>query len=149
MLKIAIFKLKDEEYGLPISEVRSIERMQPITRVPSTPQYIKGVINLRGVVTPIIDMRRRFDIQAEDYTDSTRIIIVGTPEMEAGLIVDAAKDVIDTDGDMIQPPPEVIGSIESDCIKGVVKVNERLIILLNLEKALTRMQVGGENNDCY
>lgn len=136
MLKLAIFQLKEEEYGIPISEVRSIERMQPITRVPGTTEFIKGVMNLRGVVIPIIDMRERFNIEAEAYTDSTRIIIVGTANMEVGLIVDAAKNVIDIDEDMIEPPPEVVGSIEANYIKGVAKVDQRLFILLNLEKVL-------------
>lgn len=135
-MKVIVFRLKDEEYGVEVSEVRSIERNQPITKVPRTPHFVKGVINLRGVVTPIINLRSRFDIEEEEYTDSTRIIIVAVNEMEVGLIVDAANDVIDIPIKAIEPPPEVVGGIEADYLRGVAKLENRLLILLNLEKAL-------------
>lgn len=135
-IKVIVFQLKDEEYGVEVEQVRSIERLQHITRVPGTPQFVKGVINLRGVVTPIIDLRNRFDIEVIEDTESTRIIIVAVGEMEVGLIVDAANDVVDIPLSAIEPPPHVVGGIEADYLRGVAKLDKRLLILLNLDKVL-------------
>lgn len=135
-VKVIVFQLKDEEYGVEVDQVRSIERMQHITRVPRTPEFVKGVINLRGVVTPIIELRNRFGIGEIEHTDSTRIIIVAVGNMEVGLIVDAANDVVDIPTDIIEPPPEVVGGIEADYLRGVAKMEKRLLILLNLDKVL-------------
>ncbi|WLR52358.1 chemotaxis protein CheW [Bacillus tianshenii] len=140
-LKVIVFQLKDEEYGIPVQQVRSIERMQYITRVPRVAKFVKGVINLRGVVTPIIDLRNRFGLEAIDYNDSTRIIIVGVGDMEVGLIVDAANDVIDIPEGTIEPPPEVVGSVEAEYLNGVAKVEKRLLILLNLDKVLNPIEI--------
>ncbi|WP_442600330.1 chemotaxis protein CheW [Neobacillus sp. D3-1R] len=135
-LKIIIFQLKEKEYAIPVSQVRSIEKLQHITRVPRTTDYIKGVINLRGVVTPIVDLRKRFGLEEQENTDSTRVIIVAFDQIEVGLIVDAANDVIDIKADAIEPPPEVIGVTEAEYINGVVKLDKRLLILLDLAKVL-------------
>ncbi len=136
MLKVIVFSLHDEEYGIPVSQVRSIEKVQHITRVPRTAPFVKGVINLRGLVTPIIDLRTRFGMAESGYTDSTRIIIVATEDVEVGLIVDTANDVMDIPVDAIEPPPEIVGSIEVEYLEGVAKLEKRLLILLNLEKVL-------------
>lgn len=133
-LKVISFILKDEEYAIPVKKVNSIERMQQITRVPNSVHYIKGVINLSGVVTPIVDLRTRFGIEEQSYNESTRIIIVYFREIEIGIVVDAAKDVIDIQIKDIEPTLEVIGSIENDYVEGVLKISDRLLILLNLEK---------------
>jgi len=136
-VKAVVFQLKDEEYGVDVQQVLSIERMQPITRVPKTPPFVKGVINLRGIVTPIIDLRERFSIETSDYSDSTRIVIVSYDGMDVGLIVDSANDVIDIPEDAIEPPPEVVGQVDVDYLHGVAKLEDRLLILLNLNKVLT------------
>lgn len=138
IIKVISFSLKDEEYAIPVKIVGSIERMQQITRVPKTSKHIKGVINLSGVVTPIIDLRKRFGIEDQPYNESTRIIIVYFKDIEIGIIVDAAKDVIDIESAAIEPTPEVIGSIDVDYVEGVVKVDNRLLILLDLEKVLEK-----------
>ncbi|ANB61854.1 chemotaxis protein CheW [Anoxybacteroides amylolyticum] len=137
-LKVIVFQLQDEEYAIPVQQVRSIEKVQHITRVPRTPKFVKGVINLRGVVTPIIDLRERFGIEALPFNEQTRIIIVALDEMEVGLIVDAANDVLDLPVKSIEPPPEVIEAVEADYIKGVAKIGKRLLILLHLEKVLEK-----------
>lgn len=139
--KVIVFQLNDEEYGVPVQQVGSIERMQHITRVPRTADFVVGVINLRGVVTPIIDLRTRFEIEANEYDDSTRIIIVHIDELEVGLIVDAANDVIDLSADAIEPPPEVVGTLEAEYIEGVAKLENRLLILLDLQKVLSIEEV--------
>ncbi|MGE6753091.1 chemotaxis protein CheW [Rossellomorea sp. NPDC071047] len=135
-LKLIVFQLVDKEYAIPVDQVRSIEKLQHITRVPRTPSYVKGVINLRGVVTPIIDLRSRFDLSSSEPTESTRVIIVGLEDKEVGLIVDAANDVLDVEREMIEPSPEVVGVVEAEYIGGVVKQNKRLLILLHLDKVL-------------
>ncbi|MCL9969505.1 chemotaxis protein CheW [Anoxybacillus kestanbolensis] len=135
-LKVIVFQLKDEEYAIPVQQVRSIEKIQHITRVPRVPKYVKGVINLRGVVTPIIDLRMRFGLEEAQFSDHTRVIIVALDDIEVGLIVDAANDVIDISTEAIEPPPEVVDATTADYINGVVKIEKRLFILLNLEKVL-------------
>jgi purine-binding chemotaxis protein CheW len=135
-IKVIVFRLKDEEYGVEVNQVKSIERLEHITRVPRTPNFVKGVINLRGVVTPIVDLRRRFGIEETAYNETTRVIIVAVGEIEVGLIVDSANDVIDIPINAIEPPPEVVGGIEAVYLRGVAKLDRRLLILLNLDKVL-------------
>src|SRR5690625_5709844 len=93
--KVIVFQLADEEYALSVDQVGSIERMLPITRVPQTADFVKGVINLRGVVIPVIDLRVRFGIEEVEHGDTTRIIIFYLDDIEVGLIVDVANDVVD------------------------------------------------------
>lgn len=134
--KVVVFQLKDKEYAIPVERVKAIEKVLHITRVPNATNYIKGVINLRGVVTPIIDLRARFDLVEQEYTERTRIIIVSVNDMEVGLIVEAANDVIDIPIENIEPQPDVVGTEESEFITGVARINKRLLILINLEKVL-------------
>ncbi|RXT15135.1 chemotaxis protein CheW [Ammoniphilus sp. CFH 90114] len=135
-MKVIVFRLQDEEYGVEVEQVKSIERLEKITRVPRTPSFVKGVINLRGVVTPIIDLRERFGLGDSQHTDSTRIIIVTIGGLEVGLIVDSATDVIDVAIDAVEPPPCIVGGVEAVYLKGVAKLEKRLLILLNLNKVL-------------
>lgn len=139
--KVIVFQLKDEEYAVSVDQVGSIERLQTITRVPQTAEFVKGVINLRGVVTPIIDLRVRFGIEESEYSDSTRIIIVYLDNMEVGLIVDVANDVIDIPESSIEPAPEVVGAVDVDYIAGVAKLEKRLLILLDLQRVLSVHEV--------
>ncbi|WLR46931.1 chemotaxis protein CheW [Halobacillus litoralis] len=147
-LKVIVFQINDEEYTVPVDLVGSIERMMPITRVPGTKPFVKGVLNLRGVVTPVIDLRERFGIEEVNDSDATRIITVKIHEMNVGLIVDAANDVLDLDEESIEPPPEVVGTVEAEYIQGVSKMDHRLFILLNLEKVLAKDDVH-ELNELY
>jgi purine-binding chemotaxis protein CheW len=139
--KVIVFRLKDEEYGVDVNQVRSIERMQKITRVPRTASFVKGVINLRGVVTPIIDLRERFGLEQDAYTDHTRIIIVAVDNMEVGLIVDSANDVVDILESSIEQPPAVVGGVQADYLSGVANLTDRLLILLNLSKVLSAEEI--------
>ncbi|MBM7647109.1 purine-binding chemotaxis protein CheW [Bacillus ectoiniformans] len=133
-IKVIAFQLMDKEYAFPVHQVHSIEKLMHITRVPGTVGFIKGVINLRGVVTPIIDLRKRFNLPQGEYDDSTRIIIAALDDMEVGLVVDGANDVLDIPSDSIEPQPDVVGSVEAEYITGVAKLEKRLLILLSLEK---------------
>jgi purine-binding chemotaxis protein CheW len=135
-LKLIVFQLKDEEYAIEVEYVQSIERMQPVTRIPRTFSFITGVMNLRGVITPIINLRKRFGIEEKEFDDATRILVISKDDLELGFIVDGANDVIDIPEEKIEPTPEVIGGIEAEYLRGVVKLNKRLFTLLNLEKVI-------------
>jgi len=141
-LKVIVFTLAHEEYGVEIDKVRTIERMMPLTRVPKTPPFVKGVINLRGVVVPVIDLRGRFGLPEREYTDNTRIIIVSVQDMEVGLIVDSANDVMDLDRGRLEAPPEVVGGIQAKYLQGIVKLDDqRLLVLLNLPEVLNKSEI--------
>ncbi|ULO09720.1 chemotaxis protein CheW [Paenibacillus sp. 19GGS1-52] len=141
-IKVIVFKLGSEEYGIEVEKVQTIERMMPITRVPKTYSFIKGVINLRGVVIPVIDLRGRFGIEEGEHTDQTRVIIVSVNDMEVGFIVDSANDVIDLNRDSIDTPPDVVGGIKAKYLDGVAKIGEdRLLIMLNLAEVLNKGEI--------
>jgi purine-binding chemotaxis protein CheW len=141
-IKVIVFKLGIEEYGIEVDKVQTIERMLPITRVPKTYTFVRGVINLRGVVIPVIDLRGRFGLPESEYTDQTRIIIVVVGEMEVGFIVDSANDVIDLNRDRIETPPEVVGGIKARYLDGVAKIgDDRLLIMLNLSEVLKKSEI--------
>jgi|SRR5690625_1795506 len=138
--KIIVYQLEDEEYAVTVQHVGSIERILPITRVPNTPNFVKGVLNLRGVVTPVIDLKERFYQKETIFTEQTRIIIVNIDDISVGLIVDSANDVIDIHPDQIEPAPEAVGSAVVDYISGVIKLDKRLLILLDLQKVLNKSE---------
>lgn len=144
--KVIVFQLIDKEYAMPIDVVRTIEKVLSITRVPNTPNYVKGVINLRGVVTPIVDLRARFGMPEKEVDEDSRIIIVAMGDYEVGVIVDAANDVVDILVENIEPQPEVVGSVESEFISGVVKTKEHLLAILDLEKVLAPLQRGKKDD---
>jgi purine-binding chemotaxis protein CheW len=141
-MKVIVFTLAHEEYGIEVDKVRTIERLVPITRVPKTPVFVKGVINLRGIVIPVIDLRGRFGLPETELTDNSRIIIVASNDLEVGFIVDSANDVMDVLSDTIENPPEVLGGIKAKYLSGVAKIGEnRLLILLNLVEVLSRNEI--------
>ena len=136
-IKSIIFKLNDEEYAMPVDYVGSIERMMKTTRVPGTPNFVKGVLNLRGVVTPLIDLRLRFGMTEIEETERTRVIIIEHNDMVVGIIVDAANDVIDIQESSIEPPPETVGSLHNEYLEGVAKYDDRLFIILDVDHILS------------
>jgi len=138
-LKVIVFALGSEEYGIEVDKVRTIERLSPITRVPKTASFIKGVINLRGVVVPVIDLRGRFGLTETSATENSRIIVVAVADLEVGFIVDSANDVIDINTDSIDSPPEIVGGIKAKYLRGIAKFGEgRLLIMLNLSEVLNK-----------
>ncbi|HWR30879.1 MAG TPA: chemotaxis protein CheW [Negativicutes bacterium] len=104
-VQLVIFKLAKEDYGLPISKVQEINRMVPITKLPNTPEFMEGIINLRGRVIPVLDLRKRFDFGFQDFTDDTRIMVTDISGQTVGLIVDAVNEVAKIAGECIEPPP--------------------------------------------
>ncbi len=144
--KYMTFKLADEEYGLEILKVREIIGLMDITRVPRTAEFIRGVINLRGKVEPVVDLRLKFGMEQIDSTDQTVIIVVQYTyqgsEFTMGILVDEVLEVLSIDGPQIEPPPNFgSGSIESDFILGVGKHDKRVIFLLDIGKILTDEEV--------
>ncbi|MFX3632937.1 MAG: chemotaxis protein CheW [Candidatus Pristimantibacillus sp.] len=141
-LKVIVFALANEEYGIEVDKVRTIERLSPITRVPKTPSFIKGVINLRGIVVPVIDLRGRFSLSETVPTENSRIIVVAVADLEVGFIVDSANDVIDIDTDTIDKPPEIVGGVKAKYLRGIAKLGEnRLLIMLNLSEVLNKNEI--------
>ena len=138
IIQIVGFKLNSEEYALEIENVQEIIKKVKTTRVPRARTYINGVINLRGIVVPIIDLKYRFAMHNQEYDDNQRIIILKVNGISAGIMVDSVSEVIEVEEKLILPNPKQTNSdINSDYLKGVCKVDEeRLMTLLNIEKVL-------------
>lgn len=134
--QLVVFRLAKEEYGLPISQVKEINRLAAITKLPQAPDFVEGIINLRGAVIAVIDLRKRFSLPQEAYGEDSRIIIVETKGQTVGIIVDAVTEVLRLpEEDITPPPPSFI--LDARYIHGVGKVGERLIILLDIDEVLT------------
>ncbi len=134
--KYVIFKLDKEYYGIPIGNVLSIEKTRETTRIPNAPEYIKGVINLRGEVIPIIDLRCKLGMEFRDLSKNSRIIVVKANEIVVGLIVDSSSEVLEIDKENIDKPPTNENNKFIEYISGIGKTLDRLIILLDLVKIL-------------
>ncbi|WP_087972543.1 chemotaxis protein CheW [Oceanobacillus rekensis] len=132
--KFIVFKVQDQSFGVNVQQVISIERVKEITHVPRTSHFIKGVMELRGETTPIIDLKERLLLTETDITDDSRILVVSVLDMQVGLIVDEATEVKDIDQEMIQPAPELVAGVHNTFIKGVAKIDGNLLILLDLER---------------
>ncbi|MCH7746006.1 MAG: chemotaxis protein CheW [Chloroflexi bacterium] len=135
--QLVVFDLASEGYGVDIGAVREIIRMQEITRVPKTPDFVEGVINLRGKVIPVIDLRKRFGLQVMDQSKDNRIVVVDIGKQDIGVIVDSVTEVLRISADSVEPPTSVITSADSDYLLGIAKLESRLIILLDLESVLS------------
>ncbi|MCT2535956.1 chemotaxis protein CheW [Aquibacillus koreensis] len=140
-IKIIIFKLHNQEYGANITQIRSIEKLQDVVKVPQTSDFIKGIINLRGQVTPIIDLKQRLGMQETEKTDQTRVLIASMNNIEVGLIVDSATDVIDIETSLIEETPEMVQGVDSKYLNGVAKLDNRLLLLLDLENVLNYKEI--------
>jgi purine-binding chemotaxis protein CheW len=128
------FKLFDQDYGIEILEVQEIKGWSQVTPLPNSPEYIKGVLNLRGTIVPVIDLRLRFNLEAAEYDSFTVIVVVNVGGRLAGLVVDSVSDVINLKNDQRCDTPEFEGQINRQFIEGLGQVGEKLFILLNTEK---------------
>jgi purine-binding chemotaxis protein CheW len=133
-IKIVAFKLGEEEFGLNIDHVNSIERISQITRVPNAPAYIKGVVNLRGQITPIIDLQNILSENQVETTERTRILIANYNDMNLGFMVDQTSDVMDVRPDDIVPPSS--NGLNFDYLNGIAQIESRIIMLLNLDELM-------------
>ncbi|MDY6875018.1 MAG: chemotaxis protein CheW [Chloroflexota bacterium] len=135
--QLVIFDLANEHYGVDISTVESIIKMQSITSVPRAPGFVEGVTNLRGTVLPVIDLRRRFGLPAAEESKETRIIVVEMNSSTVGMVVDAVSEVLQVPDEAIEPPSPIVTTMDSAFITAIAKVDERLIILLDLSQVLS------------
>jgi len=139
--KYLTFRLTKEEYGIEILKVREIFGMQEITSVPGVPEYVKGVINLRGRIIPVIDLRLKFGFIETEYNKETCIIVVLIEEILVGIIVDTVSEVVDIPGDDIEQSPSFGAETPTEYLRGMGKVKERVIILLNVEKVFSAQEI--------
>jgi len=134
------FMMADEEYGIEILSVQEIRGWEPMTVIPNQPDYVKGVINLRGTVVPVIDLRLRFDLEKIDYTDLTVVLIVKVSiagdEKIMGIVVDAVSDVYNLDKESATRTPDVGDVDNKPFIEGLINVEDKMVVLLDLEKIL-------------
>lgn len=140
-IQMVVFNLKTGnivgEYGVPITQVQEIIRLTSPTKLPQVPVFVEGIINLRGNVIPIIDLKKRFNLATSDYTDDTRIIVVEIEGQTVGIIVDEVAEVLRLPVSSIEPPPALVGGITAEYLTGVGKFDDRLLIMLDMTRILT------------
>ncbi len=143
--KYLTFSLKEEEYGIGILKVKEIIGMMPVTSVPRTPDFVKGVINLRGKVIPVVDLRLKFSMESIDYTDRTCIIVVEIDSNAAtvliGIVVDAVSEVLNINETEIEETPQFGTSLNTDYILGMAKMEGGVKILLDIDRVLSQQEV--------
>ncbi len=137
LLQLVTFSIGEEEFGVNILKVQEIIRTMDITKVPRAPDFVEGVINLRGKVIPIIDLRSRFGLSSKPEDKDTRIIVIEINNIIVGFVVDAVSEVLRIPAGTVEPPPPVVAGVDSDYISGVGKLKERLLIMLDLDRLLS------------
>lgn len=136
------FKLGDEEYGMDILRVQEIRSYEPPTRMANTPAFIKGVINLRGVIVPILDMRIKFNLAQVNYDTFTVVIVLNIGKQVVGMVVDGVSDVITLTPAQLRPVPQIASSIGSDHLLAIGSIQDRMLILLDIEKLMSSAEMG-------
>ncbi len=134
------FTLGEEHYGAEILRVQEIKGYTAVTRIPNTPDYIKGVLNLRGTIVPIVDLRSKFGMEKIDYTRFTVIVVVVVKDRVVGIIVDTVSDVLNIPRKEIQPPPKFGTQVDVSFISGIGKCGEKLVALLNIDRVLSEIE---------
>lgn len=135
--QLVVFELANEHYGVEISTVESIIKMQEITRIPHSPSFVEGITNLRGLVLPVIDLRKRFGLESQEISRDSRIMVVALGSMKVGMIVDAVSEVLRVPSELIEPPPSMTTSSRANFITGIAKLDNLLVILLDMSRVLT------------
>ncbi|MBU1101599.1 MAG: chemotaxis protein CheW [Bacteroidetes bacterium] len=141
ILQLVSFKIGNEEFGVNILKVQEINRMMQITKVPNAPNFVDGVINLRGRIIPIIDLRIRLGMPKREQDKSTRIVVVELEGKTIGFIVDEVSEVLRIPVSITEPPPPMVAGINADYITAVGKLEDRLLILLDMEKILSENEL--------
>ncbi len=139
-MQLVVFELGNESYGVDISRVQDINRMQEITEIPHAPESVVGVINLRGRVIPVIDLRKRFGFPPVAHTKDTRTVVVHMDGSLIGIIVDAVSQVLRIPADIVEPPSPVLAGVDSRYLRGIAKLDDKLVILLDLDFVLSRSE---------
>ena len=137
LLQLVTFNISNEEFGIDILKVQEIIRTMEITKVPRAPEFVEGVINLRGKVIPIIDLRKRFGMDSRKHDSQTRIVVLELNRMIVGFVVDSVSEVLRIPADTVVPPPAVVSGLDSEFISGVGKLEDRLLIMIDLDKLLS------------
>lgn len=135
--QLVVFELANEHYGLDISAVEGIIKMQAITKMPQAPAFVEGVTNLRGTVVPVIDLRKRFSLPVLEHTKDTRIVVVYMEKTKIGMIVDGVSEVLRIPEESIEPTPPMVSTVNTAFIRGIAKLDGRLVTLLDLTKVLS------------
>lgn len=136
ILQLVSFNIANEEFGIDILKVEEIIRVITITRIPNTPEFIEGVVNLRGRVIPVVNLRTRLGFPKKEFDNQTRVIVVEIADITVGFIVDSVREVLRIPKSITEPPPELTTDVNSEYITAVGKLENRLLILLDLEKIL-------------
>jgi purine-binding chemotaxis protein CheW len=136
-LQVVTFALGSEEYGVDIAQVQEINRMVTITHVPRAPQFMEGVINLRGQLIPIIDLRTRFGMERSERTKNTRIVVTEIGNKRIGMVVDSVSEVLRIPVEQIEDAPDLVAGVDTEYIRGVGKMGDRLIIMLDLGRVIS------------
>lgn len=140
--QLVAFELGNEVYGVDIDRVQEIIRMTAITRLPKAPEFIVGVIDLRGRVIPVVDLKKRFGLPQGEGTRASRIVVFDTDGHTIGIVVDGVSEVLRVPAEAVEPPSPVVTTEESDYVRGIAKLDGRLIILLDLDRVLTWQEKG-------
>ncbi len=136
------FKLGKEEYGIDILKVQEIRGYEAVTRIANSPEFIKGVVNLRGIIVPIIDMRIKFNLGEPTYDQFTVVIILNISGRVVGMVVDSVSDVITLTQEQMKPAPDIGTTFESDHLMGLGTIDERMLILVNIDKLMSSADMG-------
>lgn len=140
-MQLVTFRLADETYGIEITKVREIILISEITQIPQAAHYVKGLINLRNTVIPVIDLRAKFGLAESALTDESRIMVINVSNNTIGIIVDEVKEVLRIRRDQIAPPPPTVASLGREYLQGLVKLDDQLLILLDIERLLGAEQI--------
>jgi purine-binding chemotaxis protein CheW len=136
------FKLGNEEYGIKILKVQEIRGYESVTRIASAPEHVKGVVNLRGTIVPIVDMRIKFKLGEPTYNQFTVVIILNIQDRVVGMVVDSVSDVISLTAEQIKPAPDMGGALNTDYLVGLGTVDERMIILVDIDRLMSSEEMG-------
>ena len=142
VLEALAFKLGNEEYGIKILKVQEIRGYESVTRIASAPEHVKGVVNQRGTIVPIVDMRIKFNLGEPTYNQFTVVIILNIQDRVVGMVVDSVSDVISLTADQIKPAPDMGGALNTDYLVGLGTVDERMIILVDIDRLMSSEEMG-------
>ncbi|UVH58925.1 chemotaxis protein CheW [Variovorax paradoxus] len=141
-LEVVTFKLGEEEYGIDIQKVQELRGYDAVTRIANAPEYIKGVVNLRGIIVPIIDMRIKFKLGDPTYDQFTVVIVLNIAGRVVGMVVDSVSDVITLTGEQIKPAPEMGSVLDADYLIGLGTLDERMLILVDIDRLMSSDEMG-------
>lgn len=136
-LQQVVFRLDKEEYGLDIMRVNGIEKYQEVVKIPNAPAYIEGMINLRGEVLPIFSLRKKFNLKDKEHDDDTKIIVVYTNDIKVGFVVDSVAEILQIQEEDVEVAPTIVTGINRKYIQSVAKINERMIVLVDIDLLVT------------